>query len=273
MRHFYRAFLLSAFLAGAQAFANQSVLVTAFEPFGKDRSNSSELAVKALAKLPALKEKGNDLHVCILPVLFEKAAKVAEKCLERMDPKPSLIISTGQTPDCQMALETRFQNLDDSLDPDNAGKAPHRIKIEKTGPKYTVPTLPLAEMYCASRKGELRLSTDADTYVCNDLAYRLARKLEPKKIPFGFVHIPQTSCRGITTKKNAERLSRLLLAGVSSLETDGLTAEEAQEYAYCQAKLEAPVSRPEVVKILKVMKGASASLCKERYYKALRRAY
>ena len=197
-------------LFSAIAFARETVLVTAFEPFGGRKLNNSALVA---AELAANFGKDWDYHVCVLPVEYDRAAESAKKCFEAMGKTPALVLSTGEG-DCTVRAEIRAHNLDDTPGfPDNGGLIRENHVIEPGAPVNQPLTLPVPEMVCAARTGSksvVRASVSPGYFVCNATAFRLARYFGPKGIRFGFVHLPVAGDCGSSPREGAEALHKMV---------------------------------------------------------------
>lgn len=188
------SFLFLALMAAGPAEAKKLVLLTAFEPFGGRAQNGSELVAR---ELDGRTIDGVEYKVCLLPVEYDRAASVAKACYEKMPTPPDLVLSTGEG-DCSVRVETRAHNLDDTpFFSDNAGEQRENMVIELGAPEHEPLMLPAEAMVCASgslSKPVVRTSVSPGYFVCNATAYRLARYFNPKKVPFGFVHLPTANC-------------------------------------------------------------------------------
>ncbi len=100
------------------------ILITAFEPFGGEKINSTE---KVLNFLP---EKIGNLEIIklLLPVVRNKSlCKIKDKIMEE---KPKYILSLGQAGGSKnIAIERIGINVDDYRIKDNAGNQPIDEKI------------------------------------------------------------------------------------------------------------------------------------------------
>jgi pyroglutamyl-peptidase len=192
------------------AFARETVLITAFEPFGGRKLNNSALVA---AELAANFGKDWDYHVCVLPVEYDRAAENAKKCFAAMNKKPALVLSTGEG-DCTVRAEIRAHNLDDTPGfPDNGGLIRENYVIEPSAPAHQPLTLPVPEMVCAARaeaKPLVRASISPGYFVCNATAFRLARFFSPQNIRFGFVHLPVAGDCGSSPRQSAEALHKMV---------------------------------------------------------------
>jgi len=205
------AMLLLA-LFSSLAFARETVLITAFEPFGGRKVNNSALVA---AELAANFSKDWDYKVCVLPVEYDRGAEAAKKCFNALERRPALVLSTGEG-DCTVRAEIRAHNLDDSPGfPDNGGLIREKYVIEPGAPDHQPLTLPEPEMVCAARVGSapevrVRASISPGYFVCNGTAFRLARYFAPQKMRFGFVHLPVAGSCGVTPRQGAEALHKMV---------------------------------------------------------------
>ena len=178
----------------AQAASRPTVLITSFEPFQGPTNSSQGVA----AELARLNGPGSAIEYvfCTLPTEYERSFKVARGCYEALKTPPAAVLSLGQSTD-KLKVETLARNRDDDFMSDNAGVKRSGAVIEPGGPDELKLTLPIEEMLCATGQfghaDVARVVTPSitdQTYVCNDLAYRFARHLAPRHVPFGFMHVP-----------------------------------------------------------------------------------
>ena len=174
-----------------------SVLISGFEPFGRFRTNPSEVIVRQYNArgLKDIDGASVKLTKIILPVHSE-VFKVFEKKVgtRRFD----LILHFGLAPRARCTrLERRARNVLDFLIPDNRGLVIKKKKIKPGGPRYqytTVSVKAIAKELKAKRKTVV-ISNNAGSYICNLLLYRSLLKNKKKRQPslVGFVHVPRFS--------------------------------------------------------------------------------
>lgn len=198
--------------------ARRRVLITAFGPFmGRSTNGSQEVA----ALLPDMSDPSVEYTVCILPVEYDRASQKAKDCYAEMDPKPDMVISTGEG-SCNIQVETQALNLDNTPVADNAGEVRTGTRIDDRSTPYTFLSLPAADMVCSIEAPEPwqrpNASTWAGYFVCNNTAFHLARFFRQADIPYGFVHLPRTDCKR-EIPATAATFNTMIRAGISSLET------------------------------------------------------
>ncbi|WP_064612188.1 pyroglutamyl-peptidase I [Streptobacillus moniliformis] len=165
------------------------ILITAFEPFGGEKINSTE---KVLNFLP---EKIGNLEIIklLLPVVRNKSlCKIKDKIMEE---KPKYILSLGQAGGSKnIAIERIGINVDDYRIKDNAGNQPIDEKIFCDGENAYFSTLPIKKIYeKLENKGySVKISNTAGTFVCNHVLYGIRHMIEKEKLDIksGFIHIP-----------------------------------------------------------------------------------
>ncbi|ACZ00528.1 pyroglutamyl-peptidase I [Streptobacillus moniliformis] len=165
------------------------ILITAFEPFGGEKINSTE---KVLNFLP---EKIGNLEIIklLLPVVRNKSlCKIKDKIMEE---KPKYILSLGQAGGSKnIAIERIGINVDDYRIKDNAGNQPIDEKIFCDGENAHFSTLPIKKIYeKLENKGySVKISNTAGTFVCNHVLYGIRYMIEKEKLDIksGFIHIP-----------------------------------------------------------------------------------
>ncbi|AXX65371.1 pyroglutamyl-peptidase I [Bombilactobacillus bombi] len=181
------------------------ILVTGFNPFGKEPINP---AIEAVKLLP---ESINNAHIVKLeiPTEFNKCVAVVKKEVELQ--QPDYVINIGQAGGRAAITPERVAiNLDDGRIPDNAGYQPHNQTIQESGPTAYFTQLPLQAMVDAIHQAGLpaEISNTAGTYVCNHIFYQMQylREHEFPQIKAGFIHIPFLPAQ-VIKRPNAPSLS------------------------------------------------------------------
>ncbi len=173
------------------------VLITAFEPFaGRSINLSSEVA----AHIPTALAGKVEVSVCILPVVYDEAAREAQRCIRAFTQtrgKPDLVISLGEGGGCRIRLETLARNLDHTPSlADNAGEVRADHPILAGAPDSLKIPYPALALYCEAHRdfpNRVRASNDAGAFVCNNTAFHLSRDLPRMNIPYGFIHVPSSA--------------------------------------------------------------------------------
>jgi pyroglutamyl-peptidase len=168
------------------------VLLTGFEPFGGETSNSSWEAVTcAAAETPP----GIDITVTRLSCAFGTALDELRAAIARAE--PDLVLCTGQAggrPD--LTVERVAVNVDDARIPDNAGRQPIDEAVVDGGPVAYLAALPIKACVAAARAAGVpaSVSQTAGTFVCNHVFYGLMHLIatELPGLRGGFVHVPYT---------------------------------------------------------------------------------
>ena len=145
------------------------VLVYGFGAYRQFRDNITARIIESLPKTPRLVTE-------IFAVRFQRRQFIAALYRHR----PDVVLGLGQSSRKKVDVETRARNcrradMTDKLRP-----------IFKDRPK----SLPMTLKIRAGRS--LRRSNDAGDYVCNYSMYVLLDAIarEPRKVRFGFIHIP-----------------------------------------------------------------------------------
>ena len=165
----------------------KKLLITGFEPFGKDQVNASWEAVSRLEDIIG----DYELTRLRLPVVFGIAAEqvlAAAKVLA-----PAAILCIGQAGRRKALTPERVAiNLRDASMEDNAGNRPMDEPVVPEGPAAYFASVPVRKIADAVRgKGiSCALSYSAGAYVCNDLFYTLRHHYEGTKTRTGFIHVP-----------------------------------------------------------------------------------
>jgi pyrrolidone-carboxylate peptidase len=184
----------------ALAAHKRTVLITAFEPFGDSKVNWSVTVANRIAFAHQQFGKDVEIKVCVLPVVYDRAAQKAMECYEAMKPKPVAVLSLGEG-FCAISLETAEHNLDSTSAPDNAGNVRMNHIIDKRYPESVGMTLPVDDLFCSSHlePQEVRhtvISASPGGFVCNNTAFHLAAKFNELHVPYGFIHVPSNACAG-----------------------------------------------------------------------------
>ena len=152
------------------------ILVTGFQPFGKESTNPSFEAVKLLPDSIC----GAEIIKAELPVVFRKSGACAAELIREHCPDVVLLVGQagGRT---AMTPERVAINIEDcpSGFPDNEGNAPSDEAIVADGPAAYFSTLPIKAMVKAMMDAAVpaQVSNTAGTYVCNDLMYHVLHLL------------------------------------------------------------------------------------------------
>ncbi len=181
--------------------STKMILVTGFEPFGKEKINPSYEAVKLLpGQIGQWKLKKLEL-----PVGFKESAKVLKKAVEVCT--PDVLLCLGQAGGRNaITIERIAINIKDSRMADNFGIIPEDEKIIIDGPDGIFSNLPIKKMMKSVTDHNIPcfVSNTAGTYVCNTVLYH-ALYLCQNKYPgmrAGFVHVPFIYEQLTQTKSN-----------------------------------------------------------------------
>lgn len=165
----------------------KKLLITGFEPFGKDDINPSWEAVARLDHIIG----DYELTKLLVPVIFgtaaERVLEAAEKC------KPDAILCVGQAGGRKSVTpEMVAINLRDASMADNAGNAPRDQPVVPGGPAAYFASVPVRKMVDAMKESGVSgaISYSAGAYVCNDLFYALRHSFEGTGTQVGFLHVP-----------------------------------------------------------------------------------
>ncbi len=205
--------VLASFIFNQNPACAESIMLTAFKAKAGTPVNTTPDVALRVKRL--LESEGHTVNLCILPIVYDQAAKVALECFQKINPPPRFITSIGEG-DCEYALETRAANLDNTDIADDAGEVRINRPIDKTLPLERKFHFPWQRAYCslsAADKQKVAPSTSAGNYVCNNTAFHLANEL-PRSVSYGFLHIPEAGC-GPTQAQEAKLIHDLLSAVLS----------------------------------------------------------
>ncbi len=200
------------------------VLITGFQPFGKESMNPSFEAVRLLPD----EINGAQIIKAEIPVVFRKGGQKVQElvCQE----KPDIVILVGQAGGrSSMNVERVAINCEDcpSGFPDNDGNCPQGEKAFEDGPDAYFSNLPIKAMVKKMMDNGVpaAISNTAGTYVCNDLMYHLLYHIhhECPNTRGGFIHVPYATIQNHPAQASMtiEEMSKgLKLSIEAALETE-----------------------------------------------------
>lgn len=182
------------------------ILIAAFQSYGgrlMNYANETMLYLKQLQKdHPEI-----EIQSCKpLTVSTSRALPEVMKCLEKVEVKKKkkvdFLIVLGESPNCQITLETDAANFFDSKGERVASQNLKPGKINLNGDNWRKGTVPFDQLYCQYKKTVENQFADLipvtvgpsvnNTFVCNLLNYELAGETLP---PYGFIHLPSLGCK------------------------------------------------------------------------------
>jgi pyroglutamyl-peptidase len=165
------------------------ILVSAFEPFGKETINP---ALEILKILPA-RILDHSIIKLEIPTVRYKSAKAVIEAIE--EHQPDFVLCLGQAggrPD--ITIERIGVNIDDFGIEDNEHNMPIDEKIVENGPDAYFVNLPIKDMMRQIRDEGIAvsISNTAGTFVCNHVIYSIRHYCESNKTETrsGFIHVP-----------------------------------------------------------------------------------
>ena len=164
----------------------QPILVTAFEPFGGEKLNPTELILKRLPDTVS----SYTVKKLLLPVVFTKAPELTLAKYDRLT--PAAVLMLGQAGGrSAVTPEIRARNIMNASLPDNAGYHPNHLPVAANGPQELYSTFPAEKIREAVLALGIpcELSDDAGQYVCNTLLYSMLAH-NKGEVPTGFIHVP-----------------------------------------------------------------------------------
>ena len=162
------------------------ILVTAFEPFGEDLINPTQMILEQLPD----EVGGYEIRKLLLPVEFVRSRELA--CAEYDRVLPSAVVMLGQAGSrSAITPETTGRNIMSARIPDNAGYQPLDLPVAENGPEALHSTFPADRIVDAVKGLDIpcERSDDAGTYVCNSLLYSMLEH-NRGEVPTGFIHVP-----------------------------------------------------------------------------------
>ncbi|BCA85833.1 pyrrolidone-carboxylate peptidase [Enterococcus saigonensis] len=165
------------------------ILITGFDPFGKEKINP---ALEVVRRLPdeILEAKIIKLEI---PTVFEKVGLTIEKAIK--ENQPDVVINIGQAGGrFAITPEKVAINLADARIADNAGYQPLDKTIFSDGKTAYFTQLPVKAMVAAMQAEKIpaEVSYTAGTYVCNYVMYYVQYLIDKKypSLKGGFIHVP-----------------------------------------------------------------------------------
>jgi pyroglutamyl-peptidase len=165
------------------------VLVTGFEPFGGERVNPSQEAIR---RLPGALG-GLRIATQLLPAAYAPSLGLLYEAILRED--PDIVLCTGEAGSrIDLTPERVAINVQDARIVDNAGDQPIDTPVVGAGPAAYFTTLPIKAAVHALREAGLpaSVSNSAGTFVCNHVFYGLMHYAATRRARFrgGFMHLP-----------------------------------------------------------------------------------
>ncbi len=226
------------------------VLVTGFEPFGGQTTNSSASAVALLPENLG----GHTIVKAILPVSYTRSDKIL---LEKIrECQPDIVICVGQNAGIStIRVESTAGNYAHAESEDNDHNLWLYRSIEMSGaPSYRA-TLPIEKIVKNLGNAGIpaEVSHSAGTFVCNCLMYQMLRMRETEfpNASCGFVHVPclpeQCADPAKDPCMSVEQIVKALCIAIATTidpESDGVLAEAAPAALETAAAETVPVEAP-----------------------------
>ena len=190
----------------------RKLLITGFDPFGKDIINPSWEAVQ---RLP---DTVGNFVLCKLqiPTIFGKAANCVLQQAQIF--QPDVILCIGQAGGRSAVTPERIAvNIRDARIADNAGAQPQDDLVIPEGPAAYFATVPVVKMADSIQKIQLPadVSNSAGTFVCNDVLYTLLHHYHGTATKVGFIHVPYLPEQG-TPSLSLNQIIDALCAAISA---------------------------------------------------------
>ena len=209
------------------------VLVTGFEPFGGQTTNSSASAVALLPENLG----GHTIVKAILPVSYTRSDKILLAKIREC--QPDIVICVGQNAGVStIRVESTAGNYAHAESEDNDHNLWLYRSIEMSGaPSYRA-TLPIEKIVKNLGNAGIpaEVSHSAGTFVCNCLMYQMLRMRETEfpNASCGFVHVPclpeQCADPAKDPCMSVEQIVKALCIAIATTidpESDGVLAEAA----------------------------------------------
>lgn len=197
------------------------ILVTGFEPFGKEKTNPSYEAAKELPD----RILASQIIKMEIPTSFSRTIIALEEAIEKI--RPHVVINIGQAGGrASIDIERVAINLAHAKIPDNDGYQPIDEKIQEDGENAYFASLPVRDMVEAIKAQGIpaNISYSAGTYVCNTTMYNMLYLCQKKypHIKAGFIHVPYSLDQAInkpegTPSMPIEIISRGIQYGIEAI--------------------------------------------------------
>lgn len=200
------------------------VLLTAFGAFPGAQSNPTV----ALARLVdrrwrrTLERADIDLHVAVLPVVYDGAEARTRALIEAI--RPDVVLHLGLAGRRKtLSLETRARNRLNTIRPDAARRLSGRLTLAAGGPDHRRARTPTATMRAAMNAAgaPCAASIDAGDYLCNQTLYASLASAAPV---VGFLHIPRPANPRKPLREAGPRRGRIPLAAMARATVAGIRA-------------------------------------------------
>lgn len=171
---------------------NKTIVVTGFEPFGKNSYNPSEEIARSLH---GSSTGGYRVAGYVLPVDTAIAPRHLAEIIEFEQPAALVSLGLAFGRPC-LSLERVALNLKDWGEPDNAGQVKTDEPVDLNGPVAYLATLPLRQIKVSLDTAQIpsQVSNTAGLYLCNQIMYcglHLAASSNLLMLS-GFIHLPAT---------------------------------------------------------------------------------
>jgi pyrrolidone-carboxylate peptidase len=207
----------------------QSILLTGFKPWGGRQTNVSYQAVLRLQK--HLQSWGIDTHTCEIPVVFAEAFDVAKNCFDSLPRRPDMVVSFGEG-GFKIELNSVADNFASGIDENGMEWTNGRILRGGKG-SYQF-SLDREKLYCGVSENEreyFSLTKSPGSFLCNYIAYTMSAYLEPKGIPFAFIHLQPFGDDEEKWSQTVDTLARMIFT-----QLEGPQNLESPFYRECQAR-------------------------------------
>lgn len=200
-----------------------NILVTAFDPFGKEKTNPALEAVKLLPETIG----EHTITKLEIPTVFNESVEAIKQQLkiETYD----AVLAIGQAGGrFDLTPERVGINVDDARIADNKGNQPIDEVIQEDGAPAYFSNMPVKRLTQAIKDAGVpaSLSNTAGTFVCNHVLYQLGylHATTSPYIQFGFIHVPfipeQVTNKPNTPSMALDTIVKGLEAAISELSAD-----------------------------------------------------
>lgn len=227
--------------------------MSGFDAFDKLDYNPTQLVVESLPDRlePDDHSPAIELTRLVLPTCCEQAWALLANSLNSHSGEPVILVATGLAQlRTRIELERFALNIRDYRIADNSGHQWLDTIIDEGGPQAIRTMLPLSELLKTLRGGGYAcdISNHAGSFVCNDIYYRILRRLETITSPAAglFVHFPLPERYGLSDDSAAETEHQKARAQPSRGQTLGQFASALTEIIRFSGRWLAQSSAPDL---------------------------
>lgn len=203
-----------------------NILITAFDAFGNDKINPSELV---LEKIPN-KIDNKTIIKQILPTIAYKSIEIINNIIYSQKIDYILCLGLAKGID-NIRIERIAINLNDFRIEDNAKNKYIDKKIYENGNLAYMTNLPIKRICKSINDNNIKstISLSAGSFVCNHIMY--ANLYNHPKIPSGFIHIPATKeIKNTKIYMELEQIVKAIILAIKEIDKEEISLDLGNIY-------------------------------------------